>query len=122
MWLKWRRNLKKDEKPLIYYNCGVRGHTSRHCPSEAFLGRASKSAGYHGSRQPVRQLFCCGGIVEGQFVNDVVLDTDCSRTLVRSDLVREKSCGLRKTVTVQCTNGGSVRYPVATVKIVCRGE
>ena len=32
-----------------------------------------------------------------------------ARTLVRSDLVGEKSHGLRKTITVQCTHGDSVK-------------
>ena len=26
---------KRDDKPLVCYNCGVRGHTLRQCPSEA---------------------------------------------------------------------------------------
>ena len=60
--------------------------------------RAGQSG--HGSRQPVRQLFWCEGLVEGLFVIDIVLDTSFSRTLVRNDLVREKSCGMKKTVTV----------------------
>ena len=111
------KRLKKDEKPLICYNCGGRGHTSRQCPSEAFFCRTRRSVGYRGSRKPVRQLFWCKRLVEGQFVNDIVLDTGCSRTLVRSDLVEEKTHGLRKTVTVQCAHGDSVEYPVTTVKI-----
>ena len=70
------------------YNCGGRGHTSRQCLSDAFFCEIRKSISYCGRKKPARQLFCCEGLVEGQFVNDIVLDTGCSRTLVRGDLVR----------------------------------
>ena len=82
---KVERKPKKGEKPLICYNCGGRGHTSRQCLSEAFfVGQGSRLI-------TMGQPFCCEGLVEGQFVNDIVLDTGCSRTLVKSDLVREES-------------------------------
>ena len=48
----------------------------------------------------VNQPFQCKGVVEGQLVNDIVLDTGCSRTLVRSDLSGEKKFE-EETITVQ---------------------
>ena len=87
--VKVEKKSKKDEKPLICYKHGGHGHTSRNCPRKAFVCRISKSTGYCGSRQPVRQPLCCEGFVEGQF-NDIVLGIDFSRTLVRSGLMREK--------------------------------
>ena len=52
--------------------------------------------------------FQCKGVVDGQFVNDIVLDTGCSRTLVRGDLVGEENCKPGEKVTVQCAHGDIV--------------
>ena len=112
----------KKEKPLTCYNCGGKGHTSRQCPSEAFFGTIRRSDCFCGGKKPVRPQFCCEGFVEGHSVNDIVLDTGFSRTLVRSDLVREKSSSLKKTVGVQCAHGDVVKYPVATVEISVQGK
>ena len=119
------KRLKKNEKPLVCYNCGGRGHTSKKCPSESLYCGTRKSGDHRGRRQLVRQPFHCEGFVEGQFVDDIVLDTGCSRTLVRSDLVgKEKlsseKLSSEKSVTVQCEHGDAVEYPVATVKIRMR--
>ena len=65
-------------------------------------------------RGKIRRPYQCNGVVEGQLVNDIVLDTGCSscRTLVRSDLLREKDFNQRETVTVQCAHGDVVTYPL----------
>ena len=120
--VKVEKRPKKDEKPLMCYNCGGRGHTSRQCPSDAFFCETRKSVTYRGRRKPARQPFCCEGLVEGQFVNDIVLDTGCSRTLVRGDLVRQEKLSLERTVIVQCAHGDVVVYPVATVEISVQGK
>ena len=67
-------------------------------------------------------IFCCEGFVEDHSVNDIVLDKGCSRNLVRSDLVSEKSSSLKKTVGVQCAHGDIVKYPVSTVEISVQGK
>ena len=137
---KVEKTPKKDEKPLVCYNCGGCGHTSRQCPSESLYCGTRKSGNHRGRRQLVRQPFHCEGFVEVQFV-DIVLDTGCSRTLVRSDLVGKKRLSSEKSVTVQCAHGDAVQcahgdavqcahgdavqcahgdaveYPVATVEI-----
>ena len=61
--------------------------------------------------------FQCKGVVEGQLVNDTALDTGCSRTLVRSDLSREKDFSGGEAVTVQCAHGDVVTYPLAMVEL-----
>jgi len=109
----------------VCYICRGYGHTSRQCPSEAFFcGTRStkKSAEYHGKRPEVRQTFCCKRFVEGQFVNDIVLATGCSRTLVRSDLVIKNRLNGEKSVVVQCAHGDTVGYPVARIEIRVRGQ
>ena len=120
--LKVEKRLKKDEKPFLCYNCGGRGHTSRQCPSDAFFCGAKRLRDHRGKKPLVRQSFRCKGFVEGQYVNDMVLDTGCSRTLVRRELVREDKLNLEKSVTVQCAHGDAVEYPVATVEISGQGR
>ena len=55
-------------------------------------------------------------------VIDIVLDTGCSRTLVRSDLLREKDFSQGDTVTVQCAHGDVVTYPLARVELEVEGR
>ena len=118
--VKVEKRLRKDEKPLvvtIVEDVGI-----RQCPSEDFFcgtRGARKSGEYHGRRPEVRKTFCCKGFVEGQFVNDIVLDAGCSRTLVRSDLVRKNRL---KSFVVQCACGDNVEYPVARIEIKVRGQ
>ena len=105
---------RKEEKPLICYNCEGKGHTSHQCPSSAMF---CKGKGISDNNP-----FWCKGVVEGQFVNDIVLDTGCSRTLVRSDLVGEENCKPGEKVTVPCTHGDIVTYPVASVELEVQGR
>ena len=107
---------KKEEKPLLCYNCGGRGHTSRKCPSDVMFCRSE------GCDQQANQPFRCQGLVEGQFVEDIVLDTGCSRTLVRGNLVSKENLILGRVITVQCAHGDVVIYPVASVKIEIQGN
>ena len=61
---------------------------SQQCPSSAlFYGERGFTR--YSTRQKSENR-PCKETVEGQLVNDIVLDTGCSRTLVRSDLLRDK--------------------------------
>ena len=109
---------KREDKPLVCYNCGGRGHTSRQCPSGSF---------YCGARSPYKSskskfLSRCEGMVEGQLVSDIVLDTGCSRTLVHSDLVSDEKLRQGEAVTVQCAHGDTVVYPLANVELEVHGQ
>ena len=75
-----------------------------------------------GQSLSVYHPFRCKGMVEGQLVNDIVLDTGCSRTLVRSDLVGEENCKPGEKVTVQCAHGDIVTYPIASVELEVLGR
>ena len=100
---------KKDKPPVKCYNCQQRGHIAINCPSNA--------------------LFCEGrpvstkrqGMVAGKKVNDVVLDTGCSQSMVRRDLVPEGTQLLGEAVTVRCAHGDLVLYPLALVKMELDG-
>ena len=60
--VKVEKRLKKDEKPLVCYYCGGRGHTSRQCPSDAFFCGTRRSSNSYGRRPLVRPPFCCEGL------------------------------------------------------------
>ena len=50
------------------------------------------------------------------------MDTGCSRTLVRSDLIGEENCEPREKVTVQCGHGDIMTYPIASVELEVQGR
>ena len=62
-----------------------------------------------------------GGSVEGQAVKSILLDTGCSKTLVRRDLVPEGRLVDGKAVTIRCAHGDTVLYPVANVTMEVEG-
>ena len=62
------------------------------------------------------------GVVEGRYVGDVVLDTGCSRTLVRKELVAAKKVMDGTAVTIRCAHGDTVLYPLAKVTMEIGGE
>ena len=64
----------------------------------------------------------CEGMVEGQLVSDIVLDTGCSRTLVHSDLVSDEKLRQGDAVTVQCAHGDTVVYLLANVELEVHGQ
>ena len=51
-----------------------------------------------------------------------MLDTGCSRNLVRSGLVRKNRLSGEKSVVVQCAHGDTVEYPVARIEIRVQGQ
>jgi predicted aspartyl protease len=61
------------------------------------------------------------GCVEGQTVQDILLDTGCTRTMVRADLVPPEHFLEGDAVTIQCARGDTVLYPIAIVAIQIGG-
>ena len=89
---------KKSEKPpLRCYNCGKHGHISMYC-----LEKASYLCADGWGRSVARV-----GLVEGVRVSDIILNTGCSRTMVRSDLVPTDKLLPGEATTVRCAHGDS---------------
>ena len=63
---------------------------------------------------------CRCGQVEGQVLTDILLDTGCSKTLVRRHLIPEEKLE-GDAVTIRCANEDTVLYPVAEVTLEVDG-
>jgi predicted aspartyl protease len=57
------------------------------------------------------------GTVEGCWVEDILLDTGCSRTLVHQKLVPEEAFLEGKATTFCCAHGDTVVYTLARIHI-----
>ena len=53
------------------------------------------------------------GKVEGSEVTDILLDTGCSRTMVKHSLVPEERSLEGQAVTIQCAHSDVALYPLA---------
>ena len=97
------------------YNCGKTGHVARRCPESAlFAGSRCKDTLLE--RNVTRR-----GTVEGTKVQDIILDTGCSRTLVRKDLVPPSKWLEERAVVIKCAHGDAVMYPLASVDLMVDG-
>ena len=98
---------KGVRRPVKCFNCGNFGHISMHCPSKAsYLCK-------DGWGRSVARV----GQVEGTAVSDILLDTGCTRTMVRRDLVPEERLLPGEAVTILCAHGDMALYPLAMVRI-----
>ena len=112
-----------EQNNVKCYNCGQRGHISTKCPSAALFCRPEQpklesTASQSSVRQP---SVCQSGQVEGIHVDQIVLDTDCSRTIVREDLVPESKTNEGDAVTIRCAHCYIVLYPVALLEFEVEG-
>ena len=62
------------------------------------------------------------GVVSGFLVNDLLLDTGCSKTIVRSDLVGEEQWLKGESTIIQCAHGDAIAYPLADIKLEIQGK
>ena len=112
-----------EQNNVKCYNCGQRGHISMKFPSAALFCRPEQpkleSTAYQsGFKQP---SVCRSGQVEGIHVEQIVLDTGCSRTMVKQDLVPEGKIIEGDAVTIRCAHGDTVLYPVAQLELEVDG-
>ena len=104
-------SFKGGERMVKCFNCRKFGHVSMHCPE-----RASYFCGDSRGQSVAR-----AGLVEGTAVSDILLDTGCTRTMVRRDLIPEENLLPGEAVTVVCAHGDTALYPLARVKIDVEG-
>ena len=62
------------------------------------------------------------GSVDATGVEDIVLDTRCTRTMVRRELVSDDKIREGEVVAVRCAHGDTVLYPLADVELELEGE
>lgn len=62
------------------------------------------------------------GMVEGKQVNKILLDTECSRTLVHQDLVPEEKFLEGEAVAIRCAHGNTILYPLAQISMEVEGN
>ena len=61
---------------------------------------------------------CWSGQIDDITVNNIVLDTGCSRTMVRENLVHEGQYLEGDVITIRCAHGDTVLYPVTKLEMV----
>ena len=103
-------SFKGGERMVKCFNCRKFGHVSMHCPE-----KASYFCGNSRGRSVART-----GLVEGTSVSDILLDTGCTRTMVRRDLIPEENLP-GEAVTVLSAHGDTALYLLARVKIDVEG-
>ena len=101
--------------------CKRRGHTTSQCRKKALFCNAGKRQSIYKKADPEEQRLLRRGTVEGKTVKDIQLDTGCSRTVVRSDLIDKKIVD-GETITIQCAHGDTVSYPLAEVELQVEGR
>ena len=62
------------------------------------------------------------GVIEGQVVTDILLDTGSSRSLVRQELVSDETLLQGESVAIRCAHGDTVFYPVAELEVEIGGR
>jgi len=98
------------------YNCGTKGgHLAMNCPS-LYAGVVVPEGGGLSSR------LIRSGRVEGTLVEDILLDTGCSRTIIREHLVPQDKIQSGHYVNIQCAHGDAVLYPTAKIELEVGGK
>ena len=101
----------KVKKPLKCFNCNQVGHIAVRCPNIVTYMCATAE----------RTSFRRSGAVEGTRVEDAVLDTGCTQTMVRRELVPESQRIEGEAAAVTCAHGDTVLYPMAEVEMELEG-
>ena len=106
------------------FGCGQTRHVKRDCPDKKPTEKVYLSVG--GKQHPSDEVdkglgVQHQGLVEGQEVQDILLDTGCTRTMVQADLVPPRKFLEGDAVTIQCAHGDTVLYPLANVAIQVEG-
>ena len=122
---------KKDLKDIECFNCHKKGHYSSNCPAREKPATGmfcmERRMDHQGqsvlTKSKVRGNPCVPktGAVEGKEVERILLDTGCSRTLIRKDLVPQHKLLHGEAVAIRCAHGDTVLYPLAEVDLEVEG-
>ncbi|KAL5491773.1 hypothetical protein EMCRGX_G017130 [Ephydatia muelleri] len=115
---QWPRREKVEEDRKIEDTRGNKRRAEEE--DSAMPALYSHSRGNGITRRQTDRTVLRSGFVEGNKVEDIVLDTGCSRTMIRRDLVPTTKI-LDDAVTVQCAHGDTVAYPLAVVELTVDG-
>ena len=118
---------KRDLKDIECFNCRKKGHYSMNCPHHAMFCTERKmeiSGRISVKKCPVEMKpgVVKSGKVEGETVNDILLDTGCSRTLVHRRFVSQEKAQDGGAVAIRCAHGDTVLYPLATISLEVEGR
>ena len=118
---------KKDLREVECFNCHKKGHYSSNCPRNAMYCM-ERRMNYHGKSFMVKKQCCTQtgvvrkGVVEGKNVDNILLDTGCSRTLVHHSFVPEAKIQEGRAVAIRCAHGDTVLYPLANISLEVEGQ
>ena len=132
---RWKLGGRRDLKDIDCFNCHQKGHYSFNCPSNALfcgvkrVGNGVKRTGKWnpgvkrgGKWSPTQTGMKRAGAVEGNNVQNILLDTGCSRSLVRKELVPPGKLLEGEAIAIQCAHGDTVLYPLAQVEVAVGGR
>ena len=100
------------------YHCKKQGHMSWECPEKSMVCKERMDRRHAGGRP---MYMYKTGKVEGQEVADILLDTGCSRTMVRRNLVAMEKVIVGKVVKITCAHGDTKLHPLALVEVELGG-
>ena len=107
---KKRVEKTEQEHRLTCFRCNKVGHIAKRCPEKGFYCSET------GQSKLYRQ-----GKVEGKAIKDILLDTGCSRTMVKRELVPANKFLEGDVVTIRCAHGDVTLYPLAQVNMEIGG-
>ena len=125
------KSLKKDLQDIECFNCHKTGHYSSKCPRNAFFCTERKVA-HTGESTTIKRTRLTTAVnrsrtirsrfVEGKPVDDIQLDTGCSRTLIYQSLVPDSKILEGDAVAIRCAHCDTVLYPLAKIALEVEGQ
>ena len=114
---KRKREESQRSRGTQCYHCKKQGHMSWECPEKSMVCKERRDWRRKGGRPMYKT-----GKVEGQKVTDILLDTGCSRTMVRRNLVAMEKIIVGRVATITCAHGDTKLHPLALVEVELDGS